>query len=60
MTSEDDVEVLRLRQENDRLRAENAQLRPMVSDLQHRLRLLTRHHDHEHHPHDLPPSDTHG
>jgi regulator of replication initiation timing len=57
---ERDTTIARLTQENDRLRAENGALRPRVSDLEHRLRILTRHHEHEHHPHDLPPSDTHG
>jgi regulator of replication initiation timing len=37
------VEVERLTQEIDRLRLENAALRPLVSDLQHRLRLAERH-----------------
>lgn len=51
---ERDIEIARLRQENDRLRAENNALRPLVSDLTHRLSILTKHHNHEHHPHDLP------
>ncbi len=41
----DEVAVLRLRQECDRLRAENAALRPLVSELQHKLRILERHPD---------------
>lgn len=53
------VECERLHQECDRLRAENDALRPLVSDLQHELRVLTKHHEHEHHPHDLPPADAH-
>jgi predicted RNase H-like nuclease (RuvC/YqgF family) len=41
------VEVERLTQENDRLRAENAALRPLVSELQHKLRQVQRHIDTE-------------
>jgi regulator of replication initiation timing len=36
------VEVERLRQENDRIRMENAALRPRVSDLEHKVRLYQR------------------
>ena len=39
----DEVAVLRLRQECDRLRAENAALRPLVSELQHKLRTRCQH-----------------
>lgn len=60
MSDYDEVTVIRLTQENDRLRAENAALRPRVSELEHKLRLLTKHHEHEHHPHDLPGADFHG
>jgi len=38
----DEMTVIRLQQENDKLRAENAALRPLVSDLQHRLRIAER------------------
>jgi hypothetical protein len=41
----DELTVIRLQQENDKLRAENAALRPLVSDLQHRLRLSRTAHD---------------
>jgi uncharacterized protein YlxW (UPF0749 family) len=60
VSGEYDTRILRLEQENDRLRAENNALRPMVSELQHKLRLAERHHSHEHHPHDLPPDTVHG
>ena len=43
MSDYDELTVIRLQQENDRLRAENAVLRPLVSDLQHRLRMAERH-----------------
>jgi regulator of replication initiation timing len=36
------VEVERLRQDNDRLRLENAALRPRVSELEHKIRTLRR------------------
>lgn len=41
------VEIERLTQENDRLRAENGALRPLVSELQHKLRIseMTPHPD---------------
>lgn len=52
MTDYDEIALIRLREENDKLRAENAVLRPMVSDLQHRLRLAERH------PHDANPTET--
>ncbi len=42
MSDYDELTVIRLQQENDKLRAENAALRPLVSDLQHRLRLAER------------------
>lgn len=48
MTDHDEVALIRLREENNKLRAENAVLRPMISDLQHRLRLAERQ------PHHLP------
>jgi hypothetical protein len=34
------VDLIRKDQEIDRLRAENAALRPMVSELQHKLRVI--------------------
>ncbi len=52
MTDYDELTIIRLTQENDKLRAENAALRPLVSDLQHRLRLAERH------PHDANPTET--
>lgn len=60
MSDYDEITVIRLRQENDRLRAENAALRPRISELEHKLRILAKHHEHEHHPHDLPPNEGHG
>lgn len=33
------LKIERLTQENDRLRAENSALRPLVSELQHKLRI---------------------
>lgn len=33
------IEIERLTQENDNLRAENSALRPLVSELQHKLRV---------------------
>jgi hypothetical protein len=36
------VEIERLTQENDRLRTENLALRPLVSELQHKVRILER------------------
>ena len=52
MTDYDELTVIRLTQEVEHLRRENAVLRPLVSDLQHRLRLAERH------PHDANPTDT--
>lgn len=52
MTDYDEIALIRLREENDKLRAENAVLRPMVSDLQHRLRLAERH------PHPVTSTET--
>jgi hypothetical protein len=60
MSDHDEIAFIRLQQECDRLRAENNALRPMVSELQHKLRMAERHHMHEHHPHDLPPETVHG
>ena len=37
-----DTEIIRLRQEVDRLRAENASLRPLVSELTHRLSVVSK------------------
>jgi cell division protein FtsB len=49
---ERDVEIARLRQENDRLRAENAALRPRVSELEHKIRCQVKTCDKcEYHPH---------
>lgn len=38
-----DADYLRLQQENERLWKENSVLRPMVSDLQHRLNIALKH-----------------
>lgn len=57
---ERDTTIARLRQENDRLRAENNEIRPRYAAALSELTRLKRHHDTEHHPHDLPPSDPHG
>ena len=48
------IRVTRLEQENDRLRAENAVLRPRVSELEHRLRLAEK----QYHP--TPMREDHG
>ena len=52
MSDYDELTIIRLQQENDRLRAENAALRPLVSDLQHKLRLAERH------PHPVTSTET--
>jgi cell division protein FtsB len=46
------VAIARLEQENERLRAENNALRPLVSDLSHKLRVTEHKCRHcEYHPH---------
>ena len=52
MSDYDELTVIRLQQEVEHLRRENAVLRPLDSDLQHRLRMAARH------PHDAIPTDT--
>jgi len=51
----DEVTVIRLQQEVEKLRAENAALRPPVFDLQPRLRIAERHSTTA-----LPPRHIHG